>query len=85
MRSCETDLLIISNYTHCWDQLPLKVLFRLNGLGLWPNDPVRGRKRIRGRLIKVEMEIALQEKLKSIYNRPKPIQSEKPPRNFCPR
>ena len=61
------------------DQLPLEVLFRLNRLGLWPNDPIRGRRHIRGRSTKVEMEIALQEKLKSIYNRPKPIRSEKPP------
>ena len=85
MRSCKTDLLIISNYTHCWDQLPLKVLFRLNGLGLWPNDPVRRRRHIRGLSTKEEMEIALQEKLKGIYNRPKPIRGENSPRNFCPR
>ena len=27
----------------CGDQLPPKVLFRLDRLGLWPNDPVRDR------------------------------------------
>ena len=53
------------------------VLFRLNGLGLWPNDPVRERRHIRGRLTKVEVEIALQEELKVIYNKPKPIRGEK--------
>ena len=56
---------------YCGDQLPLEVLFRL---GLWPNDPVRGRRHIRRRSTKVEMEIALQEELKGIYSRPKPIQ-----------
>ena len=56
-----------------WGPVASRVLFRLNGLGLWPNDPVRGRKLIRGRSIKVEVEIALQEELKIIYNRPKPI------------
>ena len=61
----------------CGDQLPLEVLFRLNRLGLWPNDPVRGRRRIRGRSTKVEMEIASQEELKGIYSRPKPIRGEK--------
>ena len=54
--------------------LPLEVLFKLDRLGLWPNDLVRGRRHIRGRSTKVEMEIALQEELKGIYSRPKPIQ-----------
>ena len=58
---------------YCGDQLPLEVLFRLNGLGLWPNDPVRGRRHIRGWRTKVEVEIALQEVLKVVYSRPKPI------------
>ena len=44
---------------YCGDQLPLEELFRLNRLGLWPNDLVRGRRHIRGRSTKVEMEIAL--------------------------
>ena len=72
-------------YCNCGDQLPLEVLFSLNRLGLWPNDPVRGRRHIRGRSTKVEMEITLQEELKGIYNRPKPIRGEKSPRNICPR
>ena len=69
----------------CGDQLPLKVLFRLNRLGLWSNDPIRGRRHIRGWSTKVEMEIALQEELKGIYNRPKPIRGEKSPWNICSR
>ena len=70
---------------YCGGQLPLEVLFRLNGLDLWPSDPILERRHIRGRSTKVEMEIALQERLKSIYNRPKPIQGEKSPWNICPR
>ena len=58
---------------YCGDYLPLEVLLRLNRLDLWPNDPVRGRRHIRGRSTKVEVEIALQEELKDIYNGPKPI------------
>ena len=72
------------DHTCCGDQLLLEVPFRLNGLGLWPNDPVRERRRIRRQSTKIEIEIALPEKLKGIYNRPKPIRGEKPPRNFCP-
>ena len=49
------------------------VLFRLNGLGLWPNDPVRGRRHVQGRSTKVEAEMTLQEELKVIYDRPKPV------------
>ena len=56
-----------------WGLVASRVLFRLNGLGLWPNDPVRGRRHIWGRSTKVEVEIALQEELKVIYNRSKPI------------
>ena len=70
---------------YCGDQLPLKVLFRLNGLGLCPNDLVRGRRHIRGWSTKVEVEIALQEVLKVVYSRPKPIRDEESPRNICPR
>ena len=33
-------------YIYCGDQFPLKVLFRLDRLGLWPNDPVRERKHV---------------------------------------
>ena len=65
--------------------MPLETLFRLNRLGLWPNDPVRGRRYIRGRSTKVEVEIALQEELKDIYNRSKPIRGEKSHRNICSR
>ena len=58
---------------YLWGPVASGVLFRLNGLGLWPNDLVQGRRHIRGRSIKVEVEIALQEELKVIYNRPKSI------------
>ena len=68
-----------------WGPVIFGVLFKLNGLGLWLNDPVRGRRHIRRRSNKVEMEIALQEELKVIYNRPKPIRGEKSPRNIYPR
>ena len=67
------------------DQLPLEVLFRLDRLGLWPNDPVREYGHVRGRSTKVEMEVALQEELKGIYSKPKPIRGEKSPRNICSR
>ena len=70
---------------YCGDKLSLEVLFRLNRLGLWHNGLVRGRKHIRGRSSKVEMEIALQEELKGIYSRPKPIRGEKSPWNIYPR
>ena len=56
-----------------WGPIISGVLFRLNGPGLWPNDPVRGHKYIRGRSTKVEVEMALQEELKGIYDRSKPI------------
>ena len=61
------------------------VLFRLNGLGLRLNDPVRGHRHIRGWSTKVEVEMALQEELKVIYNRPKPIRGEKSHRDIYPR
>ena len=68
-----------------WGPVVPGVLFRLNGLGLWSNDSVQGRRHIRGRSTKVEVEIALQEELKVIYNRPKPIRGEKSPRKRSPR
>ena len=43
----------------CGDQLPLEVLFRLDRLDLWPNDPFRECGHVQGRLTKVEMEVAL--------------------------
>ena len=58
---------------YCGNQLPLEVLFRLDRLGLWPNNPVRGCRQIRGRSIKEEMKIVLQEELKGIYSGPKHI------------
>ena len=67
---------------YCGDQLSLEVLFRLDRLGPWPNNPVRGRGRIRGRSAKEEMEVALQEGLKGIYSGLKPIRGEQPPRTF---
>ena len=77
----ESKIKILRGY--CGDQLPLEVLFRLDKLGLWPNDPVRERGHVRGRLTKVEMEVALQEELKGIYSKPKPIRGDFPPRNIC--
>ena len=65
-----------------WGSVILGVLFGLNGLGLWPIDPVRKCRHIRGRSIKVEVEVALQEELKVIYDRPKPIRGEKSPQNI---
>ena len=62
-----------------------RVLFRLNGPGLWPNDPVRGHKYIRGWSTKIEVKMALQEELKGIYDRSKPIRGEKSHQNFYPR
>ena len=59
-----------------WRPIISRVLFRLNGLGLWPNDLVRGHRYIRGRSTKVEVEMALQEELKVIYDRPKPIRGD---------
>ena len=50
-----------------WGPVISGVLFRLNGLGLWPNDPVRGRRHVRGQSTTVEAEMALQEELKVIY------------------
>ena len=49
------------------------VLFILNGLDLWPINPVRGCRHIRGWSTKVKVEMTLQEELKVIYDRPKPI------------
>ena len=67
------------------DQLPLEVLFRLDRLGLWPNDPVRERGHVQGRSTKVEMKVALQEELKGIYSKSKPIRGEQSPQNLCPK
>ena len=63
--------------------MPLEVLFRLDRLGLWPNDPVQERGHVRGQLTRVEMEVALQEELMGIYSRPRPVQGDFPPRNLC--
>ena len=60
-------------YYYCGGQLIPKVLFRLRGLGLWPNNLVRGRGHIRGRSIKEEMKIVLWEEVKYIYGRPNHI------------
>ena len=68
-----------------WGPVASRVLFKLNRLDLWPNDPVRGRRHIRGQSAKVEVEIVLQEELKDIYKKPKPIRDEKSSRNICPR
>ena len=59
-----------------WGQIIPRVLFRLNGPGLWPNDPIRGHKYIRRRLTKVEVKMTLQEELKGVYDRSKPIRGE---------
>ena len=46
---------------YCGDQLPLEVLFKLDRLGLWLNNPVRGHVQIRGRSLKEEVKVVLQE------------------------
>ena len=78
-------LMIIFFLILMWGPIISKILFRLNGLGLWPNDLIRGRRYIQGRSIKVEVEMTLREELKGIYDRPKPIRGEKSPRNIYPR
>ena len=40
----------------CGGQLTPGSLFRLRGLGLWPNNSVRGREHIRGLTVKEKME-----------------------------
>ena len=45
-----------SSNSLCGDQLTPELLFRLRGLGLWPNNPVRGREHIRGLSDKEEMK-----------------------------
>ena len=75
----------IKLYCYCGDQLPLEVLFRLNRLGLWPRNPVRGHGHIRRQSTKEEMEVVLQEELKGNYSGPKHIRGEQSPRNFCSR
>ena len=56
--------------------MPLEVLFKLDRLGLWPNNPIRGRGHIRGRSNKEEMEVVLKEELKDIYSGPKHVRRE---------
>ena len=68
-----------------WEPVISGVLFGPNGLGLWPIDPVQGCKHIQGWSTRVEVEMALQEELKVIYDRSKPIRGEKSPRNIYPR
>ena len=68
-----------------WGPVIFGVLFGLNRLGLWPIDPVRGCRHIRGWSTKVEVEMTLQEELKVVYDRPKPVRGEKLPRNIYPR
>ena len=65
--------------------MPLEVLLRLDRLGLWPNNPVRGRGHIRGRSVKEEMKIVLQEEVKVTYSGPKHIRGERSSWNFYPR
>ena len=68
--------MVVSQNNNCGDQLTLEVLFRLRGLGLWPNNPIRGQGHIRGRSITEEMKIVLQEEVKCIYSGPKRIRGE---------
>ena len=56
-----------------WGQLTPKLLFKLRGLGLWPNNPVRGREHIRELLVKEEMKTVLWEEVKYIYGGPNHI------------
>ena len=67
----------------CGGQLTPDVLFRLSGLGLWPNNPVRGRRHIRGRSVKEEMKIVLWEEVKCIYDGSNRIRGECSFWNFC--
>ena len=41
-----TKLDISNSDTILWGPVASGVLFRLNELGLWPNDPIRGRRHI---------------------------------------
>ena len=68
-----------------WGPVVFRVLFGLNGLGLWPIDPIRGCGHIRGWSTKVEVEMALQEELKVVYDRPKLVRGEKLPQSIYPR
>ena len=68
----QPNLTYLYSDTILWGPVASGILFRLNELGLWPNDLVRGHWHIWGQSTKVEVEIALQEELKVIYNRPKP-------------
>ena len=61
---------------YCGDQLTLEVLFRLTGLGLWPNNPIQGRGQIQGLSVMEKMKIVLQEELKGIYSGPKHIRGK---------
>ena len=67
---------------YLWGPVVSGVLCGLNGLGLWPIDPIQECRHIRGWSTKVEVEMALQEELKVVYNRPKPVRGEKLPRNI---
>ena len=69
----------------CGGQLTPELLFRLRGLGLWPNNLVRGREHIRGLSVKEEMKIVSWEGVKYIYGEPNHIRGECLSRNFCPR
>ena len=53
------DTIFKFEYDVCGGQLTPGVLFRLRGLGLWPNNPVRGREHIRGLPVKEEMKNVL--------------------------
>ena len=68
--------MVVSQNNNCGDQLTLEVLFRLRGLGLWPNNPVRGRGRIQGRSVKEEMKIVLRKEVKCIYSGPNRTRGE---------
>ena len=46
---------------YCGDQLSLKMLFKLNRLGLWPSSPIRRRVQIQGQSPKEEVKVVLQE------------------------
>ena len=65
-----TSLFYLLIITHCGGQLIPEVLFRLKGLG---HNPVRGRGHIRGRSVKEEVKIELQEEVKYIYGGPNRI------------
>ena len=60
-----------------WGPVISGVLLRPYGLGLWPNDLIRGCSQVQEWSTKVVTEIALKEGPKIVYGSPKSIRGEK--------